>query len=358
MIIFTSVCANYIPKAKVLARSVKRYHPDAKFIVCLLEREIPHFAENFEYFDEVILAKEIGIKNFDNFIFQHSIVEASTAVKGEFFRYLMDRFPEESNLIYLDPDIEVYGCLDELVKSLEKNSIVLVPHLTDPEKNIDAVMDNELSALQHGVFNLGFLAVNNDKIGREFIEWWANRLRMFCYDDIPRGIFTDQKWIDLAPCFFDVFILKHPGYDTAPWNLSTRKITKNENIFLVNGVPLRFFHFSGFDSGANEGMINKYVPNKDDVVYSIRDGYVGELDEMEQAQHGNYPWTYDSYFNGVVIKRQIRLAFRNNEPLKLRLNNPFSNSNIKIFIIDRILRLQNRNSLFFRLILKKINKWI
>lgn len=357
MIIFTSVCANYIPKAKVLAMSVKKYHPDAKFVVCLIEREVPAFAKNFEYFDEVILAKDIGIENFDKFIFQHSIVEASTAVKGEFFHYLMNRFPEEDSVVYLDPDIEVYNYFDELILLFEENSIILAPHLTDPEKNIDAVMDNELCALQHGVFNLGFLAVKNDKRGNEFIEWWASRLRMFCYDDIPKGIFTDQKWIDLAPCFFNVFILKHPGYDIAPWNLSRRKITKSKNNFLVNDVPLKFFHFSGFDSGANEGMINKYVPDKNSIVYSIRDSYVKKLNEMGQSQYGNYSWTYNNYFNGKIIKRSIRLTFRNSEILKLKLDNPFSKSNLEIFTIDTLLKLRNRSSSLLGLISRKINKW-
>ena len=47
------------------------------------------------------------------------------------------------------------------------------------------------------------------------INWWAERLYLFCYDDIQNGVFTDQKWIDLAPCFFDTYIFKHHGYDFA-----------------------------------------------------------------------------------------------------------------------------------------------
>ena len=35
--------------------------------------------------------------------------------------------------------------------------------------------------------------------GRRFIDWWADRLRQFCYDEVPNGLFTDQRWVDLAP---------------------------------------------------------------------------------------------------------------------------------------------------------------
>ena len=94
MIIFTSVCANYVHKARTLAQSVKKNIPDAKMVLCLVEREI---APNIlaPCFDEIVLAKDAWEGNFDRFIFKHAIVEASTSVKGQFMRYLMDRFPEE-----------------------------------------------------------------------------------------------------------------------------------------------------------------------------------------------------------------------------------------------------------------------
>ncbi|MFS0838720.1 glycosyltransferase [Paenibacillus sp. 1P03SA] len=276
MIVTTSICANYLPKAMVLAKSLKETNPTARFIVCLLEREIHPAARSCEHFDEVILAKDLGIDQFDKFIFKHSIVEASTAVKGQLFLYLLRHYAAEDRFVYLDPDIKVYGELTELAEAMNRHPIVLTPHLCHPEDIMDAVMDNELSALQHGVFNLGFLAVSRSAEATRFAEWWASRLAMFCYDDIPRGIFTDQKWIDLAPCYFDVHILKHPGYNVAPWNLSKRKLSDAGEGCRVNGQPLRFFHYSGFDSGANEGMINKYVPDRSNVVYLLRDEYVRE----------------------------------------------------------------------------------
>ena len=54
MIIFTSICTNYAHKARTLAESVKKNIPDAKFLVCLTEREVQKSME-CQYFDEVIL---------------------------------------------------------------------------------------------------------------------------------------------------------------------------------------------------------------------------------------------------------------------------------------------------------------
>ncbi|MCY9592021.1 hypothetical protein PC41400_05060 [Paenibacillus chitinolyticus] len=331
MIVTTSICANYLPKAMVLAKSVKEADPSIKVVVSLLEREVTPEAQAFEYFDDIVLGKDLGFENFEKFIFKHSIVEASTAVKGQLFLYLMENYQEETKFVYLDPDIQVLSSLTELEEALESNPIVLTPHLTTPEDIMDAVMDNELSALKHGAFNLGFLAVSRSEESKRFIEWWASRLDMFCYDDIPRGIFTDQKWMDLAPCFFDVYILKHPGYNAAPWNVSKRKIHINSNNeYIVNDKFLRFFHFSGFDSGANEGMINKYVPDKKNAIYKLRDEYVKEMNLMGQEELGAIPWSYDYFNSGEKIERTTRIAYRDNLEMPYKFQDPFNNSNAEL----------------------------
>lgn len=65
MIIFTSICANYLHKARCLAESVKTHMPDAQFFVCLTEREMPNCA-NFDAFDQVILSKDMWKETLTN----------------------------------------------------------------------------------------------------------------------------------------------------------------------------------------------------------------------------------------------------------------------------------------------------
>ena len=253
MIIFTSICANYTHKARTLAESVKKHMPEAKFFVCMTERE-KSSAMEFQAFDEVVLSKDMWEGNFNRFIYKHAIVEASTAVKAHFFQYLMKRFPEEQEFIYLDPDCYVYSDFTELKELLKSRPIVLCPHLLQPGN-----IDMELSSTAHGVYNLGFLAVNHSDEAMKFINWWAERLYLFCYDDIQRGIFTDQKWVDLAPCFFDVEIFKHRGYDFAPWSLLDCGMTKKNGNYFVKGDPIRFIHFSGYGKTAQKCM-NDWLP--------------------------------------------------------------------------------------------------
>jgi hypothetical protein len=343
-----------------LAESVKRVNPNAFFLVCLVEREVPEQAKEFPHFDRIVLAKDLGSDDFDKFIFRHSIVEASTAVKGQLFRYVLDNFHEEDKFVYLDPDILVFSELREVDIALDSNDIVLTPHLTSPEckknnqEELSAVMDNELSALKHGVYNLGFLGIRRSTEALRFIDWWATRLKMFCYNDIPNGIFTDQKWIDLAPGFFPVYILKHPGYNVAPWNLSMRTVKKDGNSYFVNGEPLRFFHFSGWDSGANEAMVRKYVSDSTNPIYFLRSTYIERLEKLQQNMYEKIPWSYGRFFSGEKIRSKTRVRFRCSKTIQNRADSPFSLSNIKIkYDIDCIWdNLINYGKLFGKKIVK------
>ena len=76
MVVFTSICANYLHKARVLARSVKKYIPDAVFIVRMTERGLTDSMRD-DAFDSVVLSKDMWEGDFDAYIFKHAIVELS-----------------------------------------------------------------------------------------------------------------------------------------------------------------------------------------------------------------------------------------------------------------------------------------
>ena len=67
-----------------------------------------------------------------------------------------------------------------------------------------------------------------------------------CVIDPAAGLYLDQRWADLFPALIDrTRILRHPGYDVAYWNLEQRRLRHLDGRWLVNGVPLRTFYFSG-----------------------------------------------------------------------------------------------------------------
>ena len=321
--IFTSITANYVPKARVLATSVKRFHPDAQFHLVLSDVIPESLLIESEPFDSIITIEELPITDRESWIFKHSLVEMCTGVKGFAFQEIIRRYNCDK-VLYFDPDMVVFSRLDSLLDKLNNYSILLTPHQTIPEECNEAVIDNEICSLKHGVFNLGFLGIKNSEEGRRFLDWWSNRCLNFCYDDIPGGLFTDQRWVDLAPAFFtDLYILREPIYNVATWNLTHRIATGNlEQGILINDEPLCFYHFSGFDSGAQEIMLKKYGSSSP-VLFGLRQWYIDQCNKMGQFELGKLPCFYSSFDNGELITKQQRLLYRERVDLQQAFKNPF-----------------------------------
>jgi len=337
MIIFTSICANYLHKARTLAESVKNNIKDARFVVCLVEEDIKYSYKS-DYFDDLILAKDAWDGKFYNYIFKHKIVEAATSVKAQFFKYLFNRYSNEDQFVYLDPDIYVYSDLTELKDALEKKSIILCPHLLQPGN-----LEMELSSINHGVFNLGFLGLKKSKEARKFLEWWAERLFLYCYDDKKNGIFTDQKWVDLAPCFFDVEIFKHNGYDFAPWSLLNSGMIEKDGKVYIKGDPLRFIHFSGFGPVA-ENCIKKWLPEGYHPFKRLYEEYKIIHDANDTDLVSKTPWSYGYYNHGKPIADFVREIYRQDNLMVKYIDSPFEKSNTAFQFI--FLKRNLKNLLF------------
>ena len=321
--VFTSITANYLPKARVLAGSLKALAPTVSFHLLLSDDLPAGFDLSAEPFDSVITAEELTLAKKSGWFFSHTVVELCTAVKGLGFEYIFDNFGADK-VFFFDPDIVIFDRFDELVAALDTCSILLTPHQTVPETEEEAIMDNEMASLIFGVFNLGFLGIRNDAEGRRFSAWWRDRLLRYCHDDRPRGLFTDQKWVNLAPCFFDrIRILRSPAFNVATWNISQRKATgSRESGVLINGEPLGFYHFSGFDSGAQEVMLNKYGADSP-VLFELREWYLKACEEQGQSALGTLPSRYAFYSDGTRVGSEERLLYRQREDLQQAFPDPF-----------------------------------
>lgn len=319
---FTSATFSYLDRVRVLVESVRRHHPGWRFVLCLPDREPPGFSFDLSAeIDEVIRLEQLPIDDLQKWLFKHDIVELCTAVKGQMLKLLLDRGVEK--VIYLDPDTALFAPLDEIESLLDRFEIVLTPHQSRPDTEIQAILDNELASLKFGTFNLGFLAVANRPEARHFADWWADRLLRFCYDNPAEGLFTDQRWCDLAPSLFDgVHILRDPGYNVASWNLSQREITIDDcGWILSNGRPLRFFHFTKI-RGDGEVMLQRYGAGRIEV-FELMKWYLRRLEA--NAAHGlpaNW-WAYGTYRNGLPIPKAHRIAYRERPELQARFPDPF-----------------------------------
>lgn len=324
--VFTSVTSNYIPKARVLAESVKRVDPSVCFHLLLSDDPPTGFDLASEPFDKLILIENLSIDNFKQWVFSHRLVELCTAVKGTALEWIFEKY-EAQKVFYFDPDMAVFSRLDELIRELDENSVLLTPHQTDPETSLKGIVDNEMCSLRHGVFNLGFVGVANTGEGRRFACWWRDRLLHFCHDDHSRSLFTDQKWVNLAPCMFDeVKVLRSPAFNVATWNLSTRIATGSlDGGILINGEDLGFYHFSGFDSGAQERQLKEYGDHSP-VLFDLRNWYIEACEQHGQAAMGSIPSKFSFYDDGQPILDGQRILYRDRLDLRQTFPDPFVTS--------------------------------
>jgi len=324
---FTSINNAYIPKAIVLADSLRRIYGDDAHLTCMLS-DSKRVDIDYSAFDEVLTIDllDLPVPSVEAWIFKHTVVELCTAVKPWAFKAIFAKHNADE-VIYMDPDTVLYSPMEEIYRLLSEHPVILTPHVTIPAKDLDDLLDGEmLGSLRHGVFNLGFLALANYGEGVKFLDWWAKRCLDWCYDDAPKGLFTDQRWIDLAPCFFrTLHVLQHPGYNMATWNLYYRKLGRNStgNLTVNDEVPLRFFHFSGFDIGTHDLMLKKHAKG-DALLTDITNWYVSEQDLYGQKALGKRPGVYESFSSGEYIERNLRVTYRENSDLVERFPFPYS----------------------------------
>ena len=320
--VFTSAAGNYLPKVKVLFDSLAVYHPDWHRHLLLVEDWSEEQCAAVALDAELHQPRDLDIPDWRPWAFCHSMVELCTAVKPFMLKQLLAREDCDA-VVYLDPDICVFSSLDDVEAALGADSVLLTPHQSSPEATLSGVMANELTSLRYGTYNLGFIAVAANAHGRGFAEWWSQRAYRFTRDDIPNGLFTDQRWMDLVPGLFEsVCVLRGPHLNVASWNAHQRELTKGaDGQVFVLGTPLGFYHFTGLDSGNHDAAMH-YAGEFDGVQADLVQNYREAL-----AKHARlYPcseWSFACLSDGIAIETSWRHAYRDDAALQARFPDPW-----------------------------------
>lgn len=320
---FTSSALNYMPKARLCFESIRRFHPNIRLVYALGDKLPEGSNVKYDFFDEMITVEQLSISDRLSWIFQHTIIELCTAIKPFVLQELLARSDCEA-VYYFDPDIVLFSALEDLFDEMKSSDILLTPHQTTPEPALPVVMRKEIDSLRYGIYNLGFIGVKNSDVGHALAQWWSERLRLFCVEDLKDGLFTDQKWMNHVPSMFDgVNILKNPRFNVATWNLIARHVhgTSLEDLKVFD-EPLGFYHFTGFDSGAHqkEALANA---KGNATVQMMIDWYKREISGAQQDPVSRLPWHYGYYSDGTPIAKRHRQLYRRKQQLQHRYPNPF-----------------------------------
>lgn len=312
MNICTIIARNYVAFARVLAESFKAAHPDGRCTVLVIDDPTGFIDPAAEPF-ELLTIDDIGLPDPERMAAWYDVMEFSTAVKPWLLRTLLER-PDYDHVAYLDPDIRVFAPLEEIERGVREHDVVLTPHFDKPLPR-DGRKPAEEDILIAGTYNLGFVALRDGQTATELLDWWSERLEKDCTNEPAVGRFVDQRWVDLVPGIWsDVEVLRDPSYNIAYWNLATRDLEDDgTGGYRVDGLPLRFFHFSGFDPRRPKELSkhqNRIRVTDTPALRRICREYADELLGHGYEEAIGWPYGWDALPNGIKLDREARRLYR------------------------------------------------
>jgi len=305
----TAITRNYLADARALAASIRRYD-DAPIYVLCLDDPSPYFDPATEPF-RVLALEEVLPAEDRSLLFYYTAFELSCAIRPYLHKYVLEN-TDHDEWAFLDSDISVQSSLDPLFTELTNAvSGLYTPHCLLPVPPL-LVEPAEISLLQLGIYNGGFLALKRTDTTAAFIDWFVNRLKTFgLFKD--KGLHVDQLWLNFLPQYFpSMRCSQHPGANVAYWNIHERAVAGRKGSYRVNGHPLLFFHFSQWQmSRPREIAWGRPIADGADMeaLAAIGEAYKNDLVSAGYAQCRAWPYGFGKFASGRKVTKAMRRAY-------------------------------------------------
>jgi glycosyltransferase involved in cell wall biosynthesis len=338
--LFTICARNYLAHAIVLGQSLAVADPGTRLTVFLLD-DLPVDRAGLEHIDIVPAETIMPQAEWHHRQCFYDVLELATSIKPTCFLHMLDKGYDFA--IYLDPDILIFRPLEVVYSALEDgNDIVLTPHLLTPLPS-DGRYPDDLAIMQSGTYNLGFAAFAGTECSRSVLNWWDRHLRTRGQANPSGGMFTDQKWANFFPGFVaKTFLIRHPGYNIAYWNLHERTPQETNGTWSVlfsngNESEAVFFHFSGFGPWANtlskhENRFERYPPGDTNLLLAR---YAAALEAAGFSQHSKQPIPVPRFEAGVAWDPVFRALYRTALRTNVSLKDPLKGSSFLSYAIEK-----------------------
>ena len=311
--ICTIIALNYIPQALTFLESFRKFDKVTPCTILVVDASSVDLRcdKNTKFISsESLPINPLALKSMYLYYDQ---VELATSFKPFLLRYLLDI--GATTATYIDPDTQIFSSFDEIFCLTLEHDAVLTPHRITPLPNHAEKFYSERTFLKYGTYNLGFISVSRS--GSSLLDWWSEKLvynstRFICDD-----VFTDQKWANQLPVYFDCLIYKGPEINIAPWNLDERKLSKVENRIYSQDIPVVMIHFSqmssllakGLDSNLWESTFQDNSESRQslEIITEITNDYREKLTSCASINYKFAPINFESNANlSVYYRKRIR----------------------------------------------------
>lgn len=301
----TIITANYYAYTIALYKSLKKNDPSVLLYVLVADGET--ISSNDQPGIKIVALKEIT---------QHPFVtdlsKKYAHLNPDFFRwslkplwmsYLLET--GFTKVFFVDCDIFFFDDHSFLFDLLDGADILLTRqwYASDPATNESSFG----YLLTNGAFNAGF--VGSNKNGLPALHWWANA----CYYQMgvfpEKGIYDDQRYLDLFPILFNgIKILEHKGCNLGSGNHEEcPRIMKNGKVLIDGKFPVIFIHFY-------TPLIKEILMGYDPLLLPYYQEYKRVLEEygisLEKSTDGLKKYFHPSFFSKVKWRLRPRTRLK------------------------------------------------
>lgn len=233
----TALCTistqSHLFKSYTLLESVEKYCQTDLFCLVTDSTEIKHSRFQCHSLNDLKSDKATKIKK------KYRNDRLRWSLKPVYVKHLLDQGYDQ--VIYVDNDIFFYSSPDFLFEKLKTSDFLLTPHFykANPRKEQNWLEAN----YRVGLYNAGFFGATKNAI--PILDWWADCCIYNVKKAYWRGLYDDQKYLDLVPVIFEnVEIVKNRGCNLAGWNADDIDLHYENDKLIINGEELVFIHFA------------------------------------------------------------------------------------------------------------------
>lgn len=289
-----------LPAARVLRDSFRSNHPGSGFTIVVLDR--PENLGGMER-TQYVTPPDIGVDAVE----YARLTMACTAeqLRAVLRPRLLGRLLESgSTVLYLEPEVQVFGRFDDVLATLTyQQPVALAPRVLRPLLS-DGLRPSAADLADSGTFDPNLIAVAPGS--EQFLALWSGQVDA---DPASAGSFTDG-----VPALIDHQVLRDPGIGLSVFNAGQRELDETDSRrYLVDGCALRSVHFDGFEPerpwllSADYADRPRVLLSEHPLLARLCAGYRNALVASGYPHQHEHP--FDGLPDGTVIPSELRRAY-------------------------------------------------
>ena len=278
---------NYLSRAVLTIRSLRRFEPDTPIYVLALSDLCEAILR------ELALPKVeiIPLAALENAFPELASVK-STRTLIEYYFTLSPFLPHflfshttADRITYIDGDLYFFTSPRPVLDQVGEASVAITPHRFSFEFRNHHVF---------GRFNVAWLTYRRCAEGLDCLNTYKADCTAWCYDRVEDGRFGDQKYLDAWPGRYpSLKIIEHKGFNLANWNIHNYMIRLRNDVVMIDDDPLVFFHFASTQmrpDGTAEIIVSHRGGRSKSILFEhVVDPYKRELEAEGRSLQARFP---------------------------------------------------------------------